>query len=222
MNQLITNKVTRIVITVITAIVLVITAVSLYNTLVFRVVSTDPVMHNFSTSVLFIKVSFNKPLLTHNLSVTGSDNLVDSYSVNGSVITILINSPLDAGKQYQLNILGISDTKGQKLANQVFKFTPQNLPESILSTAQKTALDKAQSDYHALVSDPLIALLPFSGGGNEFVVSYTVQYVHRIPKPTIVITAPTQVGQVDGLAWLKLIGADPTKYQIQYVTGPVQ
>lgn len=222
MDQLITKKLVRKVTVGFVILLLLVVGLVIYNTQVFRLVGTDPAMNRFSSSALFIKISFNKPLLANKLMVTGSDNSVDSYSVNGSVISVLLNSPLETGKQYQLNVVGISDTQGQKLADQVFVFTPQNLPESSLSAAQKGALDKVQSDYHALVNDPVLKLLPFYGGGNEFMVSYTVQYVHQKPKPTVVITAPTQAGQDDGLAWLKLIGADATKYQIQYLTGPVQ
>lgn len=222
MDKLITKMLVRKAIAGLVILLLLLAGLVIYNTQVFRLVGTDPAMNKFSSSVLFIKISFNKSLIANKLTITGSDNSVDSYSVNGSVITVLLNSPLETGKQYQLNVVGISNAQGQKLANQVFVFTPQNLPESSLSVAQKSALDKVQSNYHALVNDPVIKLLPFYGGGNEFLVSYTVQYLHQVPKPTIVITAPTQTGQNDGLAWLKLIGADPSKYQIQYITGLVQ
>lgn len=221
MDQQMTKKLVRKIVAGFAVLILLVVGLVIYNTQVFRLVGIDPAMNKFPSAALFIKISFNKPLLANKLTITGSNNSVDSYSVSGSVITVLLNSPLEPRK-YQLNVMGISDTRGQRLADQVFVFTPQNLPESSLSTTQKSALDEAQSDYHALMNDPVIRLLPFYAGGNEFMVTYTVQYVHQKPIPTVVITAPTQVGQDDGLAWLKLVGADPAKYQIQYITGPVQ
>lgn len=193
----------------------------IYNTLIFRLVSTDPVMGNFPVSASFIKLKFNKSI-SSSIKVTGTEGLISSQTVNGSILTVLINYPLDFGKTYQLNVSDIISIGGQKLNDQSFEFTPKALPDSSLSADQKQSLVKNQQQYNALMNDPVISLLPFKAGGGDFSVSYTLDYSNHVTKATIVITAPTQAGQDAGLNWLKQIGADVTKYQITYSTQAVQ
>lgn len=191
------------------------------NVLTFRLVSTDPVMGNFPVSASFIKIKFNKPV-SSLIKATGSEGLISSQSVSGSVLTILVNYPLDMSKTYQLAVSNITSTGGQKIKGLAFVFTPKALPDSSLSTDQKQSLAKNQQQYNALMNDPVISLLPFKAGGGDFSVSYTLDYSNQVTKATIVITAPTQAGQADGLNWLKQIGADVSKYQITYLTQAVQ
>lgn len=69
---------------------------------------------------------------------------------------------------------------------------------------------------------PLIQLLPFVGGGLEFRVDYGNPPGSQASQPVIYITAPTEQGQQDGVAWIRSIGYDPSDYNIKFVTGTVQ
>jgi hypothetical protein len=195
---------------------------AIYLSATFRLIGTDPNINSLATVSPFFKVNFNKTL-AKNVSVSVAPlDLMASYSVSGSTVTVLLNEPLTAGSLYSITVSNISDEKGKHLPNHSFVFRPQDLPESDLSAAQQQALLSIQERYtHVIDSNKLVQLLPFTGGGNEFQVSYSVTSIDQQPKLTIIITAPTQQGQEDGLTWIKEVGFNPVSYSINYVYGPV-
>lgn len=194
----------------------------IYLSVTFRLTGTSPSTHGVATVSPFFKVNFNKPLNSAGLSVTGGPNLVDSYSVKGSVITILLKEPLSAKQTYTIHVRGILSVGGKRLADKTFIFTPKDIPDNELSPEQQQALQTIQQQYNKLIqNDPLVQLLPFVAGGNEFRIDYNVQYVHQKPVPIIVITSPTAQGQSDALKWIQEVGVDPAKYTIKSVSGSI-
>ena len=194
----------------------------IYLSVTFRLTGTNPGVRGVATVSPFFKVNFNKPLNSAGLSVTGSPNLIDSYSVKGSTISILLKEPLSTKQTYTIQVKGILSVGGKHLSDKTFSFTPKDIPDSELSPEQQQALQNIQQRYNKLIqNDPLIQLLPFVAGGNEFRIDYTVQYVHQKPVPIIIVTSPTPQGQVDAIKWIQTVGVDPSKYTIKSETGPV-
>lgn len=191
---------------------------AIYNSLVFRLVSTSPSTSNVAVVTPFFKVNFNKQLRSRSVKVSGSTGLVASYSTQGSTLTILFNQPLELTKHYSLVVRDIVASNGQTLPNKTFSFLAKNIATSNLPADQRAALNTQQQQYDEAISgDPLVQLLPFQGGGGEFTVDYKVSYVKQRVVPIIIVTSSTTQGQQDALAWMKQVGVDPTKYQIQYV-----
>lgn len=213
-----TNQYKKIVVLAITIIILLVAGLSLYNFLGFRLLNTDPEMGNFSASASFIKLRFNKNL-SGSILVSGTNGLVSSYSITKSSLLVSINIPLDTGINYHLRLSNIRSVGGQRIKDMDLQFKPRLLPESSLSADQRLALNNAQQQYNSALNDKLISILPFSGGGGEFLVSYDLKYSGQTTIPIVIITAPDQKSQNDAISWIKLIGADPSKYEIQYVTA---
>jgi hypothetical protein len=66
---------------------------------------------------------------------------------------------------------------------------------------------------------PLIKELPYIGPGLEFRVDYGNGTGANSSKIIIYITAPDQPSQQDALTWIKGQGFNPSKLDIQYITG---
>lgn len=195
----------------------------LYLNTTFRIVGTDPTSGGFATISPFLKVTFSKELAAQNLTVKGTVGLIDSSSVNKKVVTILLNTPLNADKPYYIELDNIRSASGKQLPNWVFHFTPHDLSEDRLSADQQKALAASQVQYNQVIqNDKLIQLLPFTSGGNEYRVDYTVEYSHQKAHPVIIITAPTEQGQQDAINWIQQLGINPASYTITYKTAPVQ
>ncbi|HSX37155.1 MAG TPA: hypothetical protein VLG13_03545 [Patescibacteria group bacterium] len=221
-QQFIPKKYTRWLVALVAAILLVWAGYFIYNTVTFRLTGTNPGVNDVATISPFFKINFNKNLSPHGLSVSSSPSVVDSYSINGSVITVLLKTPLDSSQTYILKIHGVASAGGKTLPDQSFSLKPRYMPSSQLPKDQQQALQNIQQRYNQIIQgDKLIQLLPFTSGGNEFNISYQVAYKDQKPIVTVTITAPSAQGQTDALSWIKSIGADPSKYTIEYVTGPV-
>jgi len=215
------HRIKKILVVVISLVALLLTTLAFYNSLTFRLVSTDPIVDNFPSSASFIKLRFSKNLKS-SVVVKGSNGLISSYSVYNSDLVVLINNPLNINDSYQLTISNISSTGGKKLKDIILKFTPKALSENSLSSNQKQALSNAQQQYNSVQNDKLISLLPFSAGNGEFSVSYRLDYSNQTTTPIVVITGPDLKSQSDGLNWIKLVGSDPAKYKIEYLTAVPQ
>ena len=189
-----------------------------YNSMTFKLIGTDPSMGNFPSSASFVKLNFNKEI-SKNIMVSGTEGLVSSFSVTKKSLTIILNSPLSTDLKYQIYVTKIASVSGKKMKDLTYGFNPKSLPDSVLSSEQKQAQLNAQQQYNVIKNDSLISLLPFTGGGGEFLVSYTLKYSGQTTLPIVIITAPDKNNQTDALSWIKLIGADTNKYEIQYVTS---
>lgn len=190
-----------------------------YRSITFRLVGTDPKIDSVATVSPFFKVNFNKTL-AKDISVSVSPTDISyTYKVEGSSVKILFSDTLSEEQSYRIKIANISNTKGDVLPDQRFSFTPKVISASKLSEEQKKDINQVQQNYKdKVLSDPLVKLLPFKGGGNEFQVSYTVNYVNQQPNLVIVISSGTDKGKQDALTWIRQVGFDPTDYSISYVS----
>ncbi len=62
-------------------------------------------------------------------------------------------------------------------------------------------------------------LLPFTGPGFQYQITYTYTFNKAFSKPVIIITAPTAQDQQAAVAWIKSQGYDPSTMTIQYFTA---
>ena len=186
----------------------------------FRLLSTDPVMSHFPMSALIIQLRFSQNL-SSSILVSGTGEMVSSHSVSKEYLNIILNSPLNLKQIYHLRVGNIRDLEGQRIQDLFFTFKPVILPESSLSLVQRRAQMSAQQNYNVVRNDKLISVLPFHAGGSEFLVSYDLKYEGLTVTPVIIITAPDQKSKNDAITWIKLVGADPSKYQIRYITRQV-
>lgn len=191
---------------------------SIHRSLSFRVSGTDPSVTSVATISPFFKIEFNKPL-ARTVSVTiYPQNLPASYEIKGSVVTVTFNKQLQEGQTYSVRLANIADQAGSHLPNKTFSFQAQSISPSALSASQQKVLEANQAKYNAIQNDGLVQLLPFSGGGNEFQVSYTINYSAKTPQLVIVVTASSPQGQTDAVNWIRQVGFDPSKYTITFLS----
>ena len=191
--------------------------VKIYQSVVFRIVSTNPRINSVAAVSPFFKIIFNKPLSKNTVVAATPRGTMLSYQINGSTITVLLNTPLNIGKPYSIILSNITDSSGAKINNTELNFTPQDIPTSELPTDQQQAIQRIQLRYNnAIINNKLVKLLPFTSGGNEFEVSYNVSYVNQQPKLLIIVTAPTEQDRLAALNWMELVGVSPSDYTIQY------
>lgn len=189
-----------------------------YSALRFHIVSTNPATSNMTTVSSLFTVNFNKPL-SNNLEVTSNPSIIESYRVSGKAVNFTLSIPFNA-KPYTITFRHISDTAGDTILNKTLSFTPTLVDSQSLPKQQQQALLKQQTDYNNTIeSNKLLQLLPFTGPGFEYSVSYTVQYKNQKDIPVIEITAPTKQAQQAGLAWVESQGGNPSKLNIQYITA---
>ena len=67
------------------------------------------------------------------------------------------------------------------------------------------------------LANSFIELLPYTGPGNEYEVSYSYTYASGVAIPKIIVLASTQAAKSDAQAWIKSVGFDPGKLPISYV-----
>jgi hypothetical protein len=190
----------------------------IYRSVIFRVVSTDPPVDSVATISPYFRINFNKEL-SQDISVS-LEPASTSYTskIEGSSISLLFNDILPENQKYEVKISNISSTNGKRLSDKSFVFTTKIISSKKLSIGQRKLLDENQERYkEKIFDDPLVKLLPFRGGGNEFQISYTVNTVNQNPQLVIVIASNTPKGQEDALNWIRLVGFDPADYKISYV-----
>lgn len=186
----------------------------------FRLVQTNPSVGNVATVSPFMDIEYNKPL-SSNVRVTTTSKIIESVQIQGDEIHILFYIPLQLST-YSINVSNISDTAGQTLKDETFVFTPKIMTNSQLPSDQQAALQSIQLEYAKKVQgDPLIRFLPFTGGGNEFKITYSISGQGSNIQITVTITAANQQGFNDAITWIKEIGANPNNYHIVYVTAKV-
>lgn len=194
-------------------------SIFVYRSSGFRLTGTDPSARAVATTSPFFKISFNRPLASSVSVRFYPQNFPSSYVIKGSSVTVSFNKALQEGATYSIRLTNIKDVAGDKLTDKTISFQAQYINSSDLSSEQQQALRNKQARYDTIQGDGLVKLLPFTGGGNEFQVSYTINYSGRQPNLIIVITASTPQGQSDALNWIRQVGFDPSKYTITFATN---
>ncbi len=218
-NELFTKKQLRVLLVLVLLLVVVVVGFSVYRSVTFRLVGTDPDTTAVGTISPFFKIKFNKPLSKDIVVSFSPQDLPATYEIKDSVVTVLFSQPLEQNQPYEIHLANISDIKHRHLPDKSFGFEADVIDAASLSPDQKQVLETDQRQYNdAVQNDKLVKLLPFAGGGNEFQVSYTVNYVNRKAQLIIVITSATPQGQADGLNWIRQVGFNPADYKISYIT----
>jgi hypothetical protein len=112
---------------------------TLFHSLQFHVVSTDPSTGSFAAVAPYMDINFNEPLKKDGISVSASSGIVTSSAVVGKTLRLTLNEPLQAGQQYTITIKSISSTKGSQITNKTFAFTAKDISFQKLSDAQQKA-----------------------------------------------------------------------------------
>lgn len=90
----------------------------------FRVLNTDPATSKITTITPFLKVTFSEPLSKDGLSVSADPNIIDSTSIDGSTLTIMLQAPTTEDTTYKITLNSITSTTGNTIKNKVFSFKP--------------------------------------------------------------------------------------------------
>ncbi len=192
----------------------------------FRVVNTNPPTNDVASVSPFFNIQFNRNLKANDLKITASPNIISSYRVSGSFVYINLQTPLNTNTKYTISVSGIIDSKGQKLTNQLFSFTPRYVPTQDLSNAQRQALLKKQLKYNQQHSNPIVKYLPHTTP--DFTLNYSYQTVNNSQQLVLIaelfipqaqannITATANQEKQDVVSYIQSLGLNPNNYQIQY------
>lgn len=115
-----------------------------FDSLKFRVVSTNPSTGNVGTLSPFLKVNFNKPLSTKNISVSASSGTVTGFKAKGETLTFNLKYPLSSSHNYTVEINKIYDTSGDELINLTYTFKPKYISFANLPSDQQKTLVNSQ------------------------------------------------------------------------------
>jgi hypothetical protein len=192
---------------------------TVYKTLAFHIISTNPDVGKITIISPFLKIDFNKSL-SKSVTITSTPSIINNYEVLGKEITASFAIPLNPKQTYTVFIHNIYDTGGKHLADQKFIFRPKNINLNNLPKDQSQVLLNNQTQYAKTIqNNKLLQLLPFTGPGFEYRVDYTVNYSPQGSEPTIKITAPTPQAQQNALAWIKSQGQNLSSIKIQYINA---
>jgi hypothetical protein len=139
-------------ITLVVIVAILLTALGIYQiylSLHFRVVGTEPKTNSVASVSPFLKIKFSKQLAAGSVKITSTPSIIDSYKIEGKVLDIALKPPLDTNRSYNLTVVAIADTKGERLTNKAFSFKPKIVAYSKLSEAQKSTLLQQQSQKPA-------------------------------------------------------------------------
>jgi len=146
---------------------------SVYNLIHFHVVSVNPSISKINIATPFIQINTNHQL-SKNIKVTGTSNLIKSYSIRDKQIYIQLNTILEV-KKYNLVVTNISDKNGNKIAELNYTFNPTTNGFNTLPADQlKFYLDQ-QLNYNNKVYSGIYSLLPFTGPNFEYQINYDIE-----------------------------------------------
>jgi len=192
----------------------------------FRVINTNPPVSDVASVAPFFNIQFNRNLKVNGLKVTANPNIITSYRVSGSFIYIDLQVPLNTNTKYTISVSGIVDSEDQKLANQLFSFTPQYVPPQDLSSAQRQALLKQQVNYNQQHNNPILEYLPHTTP--DFTLNYTYTKVNNKQQLVLIaqlfipqaqannITATANQEEQEVISYIQSLNLNPNNYQIQY------
>lgn len=142
------NKYRKLIILIVLILILV-GGYQIYRSTKFHVVDTNPSVNSVATLSPFIKVNFNKTILSKGISVSSTGGATDSFGVNGKTITINLNYPLSSNKVYSITINNVRDSSGAELSNLVFSFKPSNIVFNNLPQDEQKSIVNNQDHYNS-------------------------------------------------------------------------
>jgi hypothetical protein len=193
----------------------------------FSVTGTNPGTKDVSTAAPFFKISFNRTLSKNGLVIsTEPDSLIKSYSIDGKVLTINLDYPLQPKRLHTITIRSIQDNGGEKITNKRFTFTPRYIAD--LPADQTKALLLQQDPNNKRTTDPILAHLPYTT--IDFELSADPQPKGEdVARPTLnailnlsAADMPDQNAAVDKYKqevadYITSLGFNPANYDIKYI-----
>jgi len=201
----------------------------------FRQTGTYPSLSQIATLTPYIDINFNKPASANDLSITDSSKIVRSNNISGKSLRLSLRH-LAKDQTYTIIIDRVQDKNGRSLNNLRFSFTARDIPFNKLSKDQQKAVVNSQdpNDPALLTNDPLVAHLPYGDIGYN--ISYVIETKNN--KPSLLIEIGVILAGSDyklsrpalqdainqreqaAINYIKSLGLDPAKYNIQYSVPP--
>lgn len=199
----------------------------LWANVAFRVAYVSPSPKQFPTSMPYIDIILNHPLQDRDVSssISVSEGVKKSVQLQDPK-TIRVNlQNIGTDKSYTLLIQNLRDT-GNKVINKTIIIHSKYVPFDKLTKSQQAAVSKNQ-DADQAASDPVLSKLPHSSLNYTLTAGYqTTNGQQKLTiKAQILLTASdvrsneqAAIDQYkqDALGYLKSVGIDTTKYDIQY------
>jgi hypothetical protein len=209
------------------ALLLLLIGYMLYLSLTFRVVGTSPKLSNVATASPYIKVSFNRELSSNGLSVSGTDNLIKSTSVDGKILQVNLNN-MTTGNEYTIHINSIESTGGKTIQDKDLTFKAKNIDVSKLPKDQQQTLINQQDHNQGVAADPIVEHLPY--GTLDFTLTAQTPDTNQ-DQSKLVLNARLLLSHADmsnedaAVAQYKKevtdyivsLGLNPANYNIQYI-----
>jgi hypothetical protein len=211
-------------------IVILLLGFTVWHTLTFHVISTEPSTGKVSTVAPFFKVNFSQELSSDDVQITSSPSiLIGKTTISGKVLTIPFKTtPLTSGKTYSITIASITSTRGDKIKNVTFTFKPTYIPSSELPKDQQQALLKLQGGGQPAPTNPITKDLPYET--TNFMLSTVVGATadNKAEKfPLLAIITPSEADMGDEstavaqyeqavAAYITSLGFNPSSYNITY------
>lgn len=130
-----------------TLFVLVLSAVLYYQIFVFHMTGTSPSLSAMPTVAPYVRVSFNQALADGKVSVDDPANVVSSTVVKGKDIFLNFGEDLTAQQKYSITLSNIQNKNGKVITSKKLVFTAQNIEYDRLSSELKKVLVNVQDHY---------------------------------------------------------------------------
>ena len=199
----------------------------------FHIVSTDPKLSGVSDLATYMDIDFNKTL-TGSGSITSQPDLIQSYSIKGKTIHLDFKAKGN-NKKYTVTLTNIQAVSGDSLSR-VLSFKIKDIPFDKLSEAQQQGVVNSQDPYDPSLptSDPLVQHLPY--GDLDYKIDYLVDTKNNRPALEVQISVilagadyklsrpalekVINERKQEALDYIKSLGLNPAKYDIQYIIPP--
>lgn len=176
-GSLVANK-KLIALSALAAVFIVLLLVWLFGRASLRIVSISPSTSSINILTPYVDVSYNKSLSGYSVDASGTRSLVYGVLVNGSVVRVVLKTPLLSGSNYAITVNIKNGSKS--ISNSTFSFKPVYATWSQLTQTQKNFILKNQSGKTSPSTD--LSILPYIGPDYELTVS------NSTPQPSIEFT----------------------------------
>jgi hypothetical protein len=139
----------------------------LFSRQTFDVVSINPNPSSINTLTPTIDVSYNQPLRSSRLAVSGSKGLIYKSVVKNRMLSLQLATPLKASKNYFINISVTSQSSATSTTT--INFKPIYVTWSQISQNQQNQILSIQSSLEPSLSG--LSYLPYEGTDYQLTIS---------------------------------------------------
>jgi hypothetical protein len=198
----------------------------LYTNNRFYVVSTSQTQ-NMTTLSSEFNINFNHPISKNGLSVSvmpGNASYQGENDISGNSLGVQLSIPLNPTQTYTIMVNKVTSTNGKVLTNLSYTFIPKSINKSQLSESDQENLIKRNQQSPAY-KDPILINLPhstldydispyFIADNND--ISHLVLKIQLLVPPGQDTNSYSANDKQEALQYIKSLGLDPSKYNIQY------